>query len=778
MYLKSIFSRLTLFVFSGYVLCSCTTPQDEPMAEDFTRFVDPFIGSGGEIGEGHGNVFPGAAYPFGMIQLSPDNGGEGWEYCSGYHYPDSMIAGFSHTHLSGTGVGDFADISVMPTQKEIKEEYFIQDADFLADWSLKNGYAEESITGNFLAKYRSHFSHENELASPGYYAVLLDDDSIYAEMTVTEFVGWHRYTFKKSEKGQHLILDLGFHINRDKPTETQINVVSDEMITGYRFSTGWAKDQKVFFAMEFSKPISNRQFFVTEELSDDSMAEGEKIKGVFTFDPESGDKLLVKTAISSASIEGAIANLKTSDALRWDFEAARNETSKTWNTELGKISVETNDLKSKTLFYTSLYRSFLAPYRFSDVDGFYKGFQGTPEKADHIQYTVLSLWDTFRGLKPLLTLFQPELYGNIIHSMLAKYEQTGVLPYWEIAGNEGGSMIGYHAIPVIADGMFKGIGDFDKQLAYEAMKATSMYDRKGLGLFRKHGFVPTGLGENGTVSKTVEFAYDDWCIAQVAKRLNKTSDYDFYMNSSQNYLNVFDKEMKLMRGKNSHGDWLEDFHPRFAEYGNPHFVEGNSWHYSFFVPHDVEGLIGLMGGSADFELMLDSLFTQTSELLGEDTEDATGLIGQYAHGNEPSHHAPYLYNYVGANHKTQFWVNKIMDEMYDTTPAGLCGNEDCGQISAWYVWSALGFYPVNPIAGEYQIGSPQFDEAELHLPGGKKFKIIAHNVSDENIYIKSIRLNNQPWNDPFIRHEDIVKGGVLEFEMTGEPVDFSRNINH
>ncbi len=765
-----IFFKLCVLIAMSSLSCSCND-VGEPEHEDYSKFVDPFIGTGGEIGAGHGNVYPGAAYPFGMIQLSPDNGGEGWAYCSGYHYPDSMIAGFSHTHLSGTGVGDLADISVMPTQKEIKEVYFEQGNDFLDQWSQDHHIPRESLKGNFLVKYRSRFSHKNEQASPGHYSVLLDDDNIKAEFTVTEFAGWHRYTYLNKDKIQHLILDLGFHINRDKPTETAINIVNDQLITGYRFSTGWAKDQKVYFAMAFSKPFSDKQFFVYENVSA-LTAEGQKVKGVFSFNPESGENLIVKTAISSASIEGAMKNLQTSDKFQWDFDAAHVSTREKWNEELGKVEVKSSNLKQTKLFYTSLYRSYLTPHRFSDVDGMYKGFNGRPVRADHTQYTIFSLWDTFRGLKPLLTVLQPDVYGDIVHSLLAKYEHTGVLPYWEIAGNEGGSMIGYHAAPVIADAIFKDIGYFDRRLAYNAMKSSSMYDRKGLGLYREFGFVPTDKGQNGTVSKTIEFAYDDWCIAQVAKYLNDQDGYNFYMNSAGNYKNVFDKNFKLMRGKNSDGTWLEGFQPTFAEYGNPHFVEGNSWHYSFFVPHDIDGMIEQMGGSSDFEMMLDSLFNQSSKLLGEDTEDVTGMIGQYAHGNEPSHHVAYLYNYTDNQYKGQYWVDKILDELYDTTPAGLCGNEDCGQISAWYVWSCLGFYPVNPVSGQYEFGSPQFEEVTLSLPMNKTFKIIANNVSEKNIYIKEVRLNNQLLNSPFIKHEDIIKGGVLEFEMTDTPIDF------
>jgi len=757
-------------------LLSCRNAETA-VNDDLCVYVNPFVGTAGSKDEGFGNAFPGAAYPFGMLQVSPNNGGSGWQYASGYHYEDEWIAGFSHINLSGTGVGDLNDILLMPTTKEIKEEYFIQDKAFVNEFLKSNPlpyYDVDTEDGevaefknNLLLKYRSRFSHDKETASPGYYYVNLLDDDIDVELTTSELAAMHRYRFNKDSEKHQLILDLGFNVGKGKPVETAIEIKEGGIIVGHRFTRGWANNHKVFFAMKFSRPYEQFQSFLSDTKGESSIASGKNVKGVFTFDGKKDEELLVKVAISSASVEGAVANLKTSDKYGWNFDAMHSDTKSKWNEELGKIKVTTSNELKKRIFYTSLYHSFLVPYRFSDIEGNYKGYDHMPKKAEgYTHYTVLSLWDTFRGLKPLLTIVQPELYNNIIHSMLSQYKQTGSLPYWEIMGNEGGSMIGYHAVSVIADAIFKGIGDFDINLAYEAMIAASETDRRGLQYYREYGYVPTDKEKNGTVSKTVEYSYDDWCIAQVAKYLGKEDDYKKYMKRSQYYKSQFDPEYKLMRGKESNGEWYEPFHPRFSQFGNKHFVEGNSWHYSFFAPHDIDGLIELMGGKADFEMMLDSLFNQTSEQLGKWTDDVTGLIGQYAHGNEPSHHVAYLYNYVNRGQKSQYRLNQIMNTMYADKPNGLCGNEDCGQISAWYVLSSIGFYPVNPVSGKYDLGSPQFDKVEVKLSNGNIFRIIANNVSDRNIYIKSVKLNGQPLSEMFISHKDIINGGTLEFEMT------------
>jgi len=746
---------------------------------DFASYVNPFIGTGGEMGKGFGNLFPGAAYPFGMIQLSPDNGGQGWQYSGGYRYKDSTIVGFSHTHLSGTGVGDYCDISVMPTIKPIEAKYFIQCDSTVSQIIAENGLNPNGFVNrdghlgvfdkHFLLKYRSGFSHKTEKASPGFYSVNLQDDNIDVELTVSELAAMHRYHFNKKSDSQNIVLNLGF-TNSDHTTDAQIRYRSPELITGYRFSSGKANVHRVYFAMQFSRNLKEYRSFLADTTAGD-LVKGKQLAAAFSFDGTESQDLMVKVSISSVSEDGALANLKTAEPFGWDFDQMHQATRAKWNEELSKIKVSTTDNVKRTIFYTSLYHCYLAPYRFSDADGFYKNFKHEPEKAEgYTHYTLLSLWDTFRAENPLLLLMQPKVEENIIHSMIAKYRQTGELPYWEISGNEGGSMIGYHATVLMADALAKKVGQYDLEEMYRALVAVSETNRKGLGFYREFRFVPTDKEKNGTVSKTLEYAYDDWCIAQIAKQLGKQDDYKKYMDRSQYYKNLFDPTYRLFRGKNSDGSWYEPFHPRFAEYGNPHCVEGNTWQYSFFVPHDMPGLIEMMGGKAGFELMLDSLFTQTSELLGEDTEDVTGLIGQYSQGNEPDHNSAYLYNLVGKPGKTQFYTNKIINTLYQNSPEGLCGNEDCGQMSAWYVFSAIGMYPVNPVDGKYYFGSPQFEKTEIQLPNRKVFTIKAQQVSPENIYSKSIRLNGNPLDRLYVTWDEIQAGGILEFEMTNKPL--------
>ena len=740
-------------------------------------FVNPFLGTGGEMGVGFGNMFPGAAYPFGMIQLSPDNGGQNWQYSAGYHYPDSLIVGFSHTHLSGTGVADYCDISVIPTGQPILEKYFIQSdqtvREIISEKGLQpNGFVNRdghpgTFDKHFLLKYCSVISHSTEKASPGYYRVNLPEDNIDVELTTGELASMHRYHFNKKSGLQGIILNLGF-INTDQTTDAMVHYRSPELVTGYRFSVGKA-NQRVFFAMQFSRKIEKHQFFLSEKSDGTTMAKGKHLASAFSFDGRVSQELLVKVAISSVNEEGALANLKTADPFGWDFDKMHQATREKWNKELSKIEVTSSDPIKKSIFYTSLYHCYLAPYRFSDANGYYKNFNQKPKNAvGYTHYTLLSLWDTFRAENPLLLLMQPKIEENIIHSMLAKYRQTGELPYWEISGNEGGSMIGYHAAVLIADALSKKVGKYDIEEMYKALLQVSETDRKGLGFYRQYHFVPTDLEKNGTVSKTLEYSYDDWCIAQVAKMLGKKADYDKYMDRSAYYKNLYDPSYHLFRGKNSDGTWYEPFHPRFAEYGNPHCVEGNTWQYSFFAPHDMPGLTKLMGGNSGMEMMLDSLFTQTSALLGEDTQDVTGMIGQYAHGNEPSHHVAYLYDLIGKPKKSQFYTNKIINTLYGNTPQGLCGNEDCGQMSAWYVFSAMGFYPVNPVDGRYYFGSPQFDDVKMTLPNGKIFRVIAHKVSKENIYIKDIQLNGKPLNRLYVTYDELQQGGKIEFEMASK----------
>jgi len=763
---------LIISVLSAFLLSNCS----KKAPEDLTKYVDPFIGTGGSKETGHGNTFPGAAYPFGMVQLSPDNGKSGPLYCSGYSYNDNIIAGFSHTHLSGTGAGDLADISFMPTIKPIKEEYFTQPDSFANRFIKEHGIdlkkyydsdeEDQKFKRNILLEYLSRFSHEKEKASPGYYYVNLTDDDIDVELTVTELTGWHRYTFNKPAKRNNVILDLGFSINRGKPVKTFIERTGDKSFIGYRFTDGWGGPKKVFFTLEFKNTPVDYRIFDAEKPVGDKSAEGNGIKAVFSFDGAKTKQIIFKVGISSGSIKGAVADLKTVENYGFDFNKVKADTRRKWNEELSKVKVTSGNNTRKTIFYTALYHSYLVPYRFSDVLGEYKGFNNTVEKANgYVQYTVLSLWDTFRALQPWLLIMKPHLYNDIVKSMLAKYKQTGVLPYWEIMGNEGGSMIGYHAVPVIADAIIKGVGDFDKELALKAMIDISNHDRKGLGLYLKYHYVPADTNQWGTVSETLEFSYDDWCLAQAAKAMGKDDIYAEYMKRAKYYKNLFDPEYRLMRGKNRDGSWYEPFDPRFGEYGNPHFVEANAWQYSFFVPHDNEELIKLMGGKNGFEIMMDSLFEQPSVILGRWTEDIVGRIGQYAHGNEPDHHVPYLYDLIGKERKAQFRINQIVDSLYTAAPDGLCGNDDCGQMSAWYVFSSLGFYPVNPPDGKYYLGAPQFEKAMISLPSGKTFTVTAKNISGKNRYVKSVKLNGKPLEHPYITYENIVNGGILEFDM-------------
>ena len=754
------------------LLSACRTGVPK---EDYAGYVNPFIGTGGDMKNGFGNMFPGAAYPFGMIQLSPDNGGQGWQYAAGYHYPDSIIVGFSHTHLSGTGVADYCDISVMPTTKPIDTKYFVQSDSTITEIISQNGLNPKGFPNrdghpgpfdkHFLLKYSSKFSHKTEKGSPGYYSVNLKDDDIDVELTTGELAAMHRYRFKRPSDLQNIVLNLGF-INSDRTTKALVRYRSPEMVTGYRFSSGKASVQRVYFAMQFSRKITEYSYYRTDSTDGKQVATGENIAAVFSFEGKGKSEILMKVAISSVSEEGALANLKTADRFGWDFDQFHQANREKWNQELSKIMVTTTDSTKRTIFYTALYHSYLAPYRFSDVDGFYKNFNQVPDKAQgYTQYTLLSLWDTFRAENPLLLLMQPNVEVDIIHSMIAKYRQTGEIPYWEISGNEGGSMIGYHAAVLMADALAKNVGNFNREEIFKALVDASETDRKGLGYYRQFHFVPTDKEKTGTVSKTLEYAYDDWCIAQIAKQLGKDKDYRKYMDRSLYYKNLYDPAYHLMRGRNSDGSWYAPFQPRFAEYGNPHCVEGNTWQYSFFAPHDVPGLINLMGGKQSFEMMLDSLFTQTSELLGEDVADVTGMIGQYSQGNEPDHYSAYLFNFVNKPGKTQLYTNQIVNTLYTNSPAGLCGNEDCGQMSAWYVFSAIGMYPVNPVDGCYYFGSPQFEKVIFNLPNGKTFTIVARNVSPENIYIRSIKLNGLPIERLFITYDEIQKGGDLEFEM-------------
>jgi predicted alpha-1,2-mannosidase len=712
------------------MLVSCTTPAPKKAEEQrLTDFVNPFIGTAD-----HGHTYPGAAFPFGQIQLSPDNGTQGWDWCSGYHYSDSIVAGFSHMHLSGTGIGDLADISFLPVTAEV----IFQDKE-------KNN--------EFVTRYAGKYTHDQEVAKAGYYAVTLKNNGVKAEFTVTERAGLHRYSFP--EGGQNnLLINLGFAINWDKPYQTSLNVVDSLLVTGSRLSHGWAADQHVFFAVRFSAPVS-------KSTITNVGGEGRAV-GFLKFAQK---QVMAKVGISSVSIENALANLDAS-LPGWDFEATQKAASDAWEKELSKIRVKSEDLVQKTIFYTSLYHTMVAPALFSDLNGEFKGVKGVVQKATgYNRYTVFSLWDTYRALHPLFTLTQQSKVNDMVKSMLDHYKQTGLLPVWELEGNETFCMVGNHSIPVIAEAILKGIGDFDHELAFEAMKVTSMHDRDGMGLYDKLGFIPADKVQQ-SVAKSLEVAIDDWCVAAVAQKLGKTEDVAYFNKRAQSYKAYFDKETRFMRGKLSNGQWTTPFDPAYSNHEGSDYTEGNGWQYLWLVPQDVTGLIELLGGKEAFADKLDQLFKVEQGVKGDKaSSDISGLIGAYAHGNEPGHHTPFLFNYAGRAWRTQELNRQIQTTMYTNRTDGLCGNEDCGQMSAWYIFSAMGFYPVNPSELKYQFGSPLVQEAKLEITPGKYFTMKAPLASVTNKYIQEVKLNGKTLDRTFITHQEIMDGGTLEFTM-------------
>ncbi len=705
-------------------------------AQQLIKYVDPFIGTGG-----HGHTYPGAQVPFGMVQLSPDNGSEGWDWSSGYHYSDSVIAGFSHMHLSGTGIGDWCDISVMPSIG------FINDT---------------------IAMYREKFSHKNEKASPGFYSVKLDN-GISAAFTTTERCGLHEYTFPKGATPV-IRFNLGFAINWDKPLDTYIKQVNDSTIVGYRYSEGWAHVQRVYFAARTAVPFTKLYLSNGKESSKGTSAKGTGIKGQLMFRNMQGKPILMKVALSTVSTEKALLALQ--EIQGWNFEAVKKQAENKWEKELQKILVKGKDETAKKVFYTALYHTCMAPALYSDADGSYQNVQGEVKKmATGQRYNEFSLWDTFRALDPLFSLTQPLKITEFVNTMLAFYKENGLLPIWDISSWESNTMTGYHSIPVIADAILKNIKGIDVPEAFAAMKKSAMQDIRGTNFYRQYGYVPQDK-YGSSVTVTVEYAYDDWCIAQVAKKLGKQDDYETFMKRSASWKILFDPSTGFIRAKNSDGNWVTPFDPYLSEYDDKKsmYTEGNAWQHSFFVPHDVQGLANAHGSDEKFILKLDSLFTVSSTLNGENIPpDVSGLIGQYAHGNEPSHHIAYMYSFVGAAWKTQQRVRMIVDSMYHALPDGYAGNEDCGQMSAWGVWSMAGLYPENPSSGQYVFGSPQFEEVKFNLAGNKTFIIRAKNTAKSHPYIQSALLNNKPYTKTYIAHATILAGGILEFAMSDKP---------
>ncbi len=732
--MKALYTPLLLVL----ILTACTSSQ-ERASTDYTQYVNPFIGT-----DFTGNTYPGAQAPFGMVQLSPDNGLPGWDRISGYFYPDSTIAGFSHTHLSGTGAGDLYDISFMPVTLPYKEA--------------------EAPLG-----IHSKFSHDDESATAGYYRVLLKDYNIHVELTATERCGIQRYTFPEARAA--IFLNLKKAMNWDFTNDTQVEIVDSVTIQGYRFSDGWARDQHIYFRTRFSKPFTSVQIDTTAIIKDGDHI-GAATIARFDFDTQKDEQIIVSTAISGVSTEGAAKNL-LAEVPDDNFDKYRNLTRDNWNRQLSKIEIVSNNTDDKVNFYTALYHSMIAPTIYSDVDGTYYGPDKKTHKTDGwVNYSTFSLWDTFRSAHPLFTYTEPERANDMVKSFIAFYEQNKRLPVWNFYGSETDMMIGYHAVPVIVDAYLKGITDVDPEKALEACIATANIDNyRGIGMYKKLGYVPYNIAdsynaENWSLSKTLEYAYDDYCIAKMAEKMGKKEIADEFYKRSLNYKNLYNPATSFMQPKDDKGNFIKNFSP--DEY-TPHICESNGWQYFWSVQQDIDGLIALTGGKERFAQKLDSMFTYHPSADDELPIFSTGMIGQYAHGNEPSHHVIYLYNAVEQPWKTQQYAAKVMHELYQNSPAGLCGNEDCGQMSAWYVFSAMGFYPVDPVSGKYEIGTPLFPEMQMHLSNGNTFTVLAPTVSKENIYIQAVKFDGKPYSKSYITHEQIMEGATLEFEMGNTP---------
>ena len=738
---------------------------------NFVNYVKPIIGT-----EKMGHTYPGATVPFGAVQLSPEtdtvsyelNGkynGDVYKYCAGYKYEDKTIVGFSHTHLSGTGHSDLGDFLMMPTQGKLQ---------------LHPGIASDSKSG-----YRSAFSHTNEISEAGYYKVKLDDHQILAEMTSTSRVGMHQYTFSKSNES-HIIFDLtsGIYNYDKKNVWTFIRVVNDSLVTGYRQTSGWARTRTVYFAMSFSKGFKN----YGQQNEDDKTAyrgfwgkfdqsknfpeiAGKKIRMYFDFDTEEGEKIKIKFALSSVSQANALENMQA-EISHWDFETVKNNAQQQWNTELSKIKIEASD-EIKTNFYTALYHTFINPTEYIDVNHEYKGLDQNTHKADgFMNYSTFSLWDTYRSLHPLFNLIQPTRNSDMIKSMMAHYNQSTLqmLPIWSHHANDNWCMSGYHSVSVIADAILKNVYKGDEHEALQACINTANHKTyEGIGEYMNLGFIPSE--KSGiSVSNTLEYAYDDWCIAQIAKKLNKTDVYETFIKRSSNWQNNYNPITGFMQPKLSNGLFKSAFDPLSTS--NQGFIEGNSWNYSFFVPHNPSALVERMGGKQKFALRLDTLFSMhLPDSFFAETEDITreGIIGGYVHGNEPAHHVAYLYNWTNEPWKTQYQVRKIANMQYKPKPDGLGGNDDCGQMSAWYIFSSMGFYPVSPGSNDYAIGSPLINKAELNLENGKTFKIDVVNQHAKHVYVQKITLNGKVLNSLNITYNDIVSGGHLIFYMGSHP---------
>lgn len=723
-------------------VCAFSLTLATLQAGEITKYVNPFIGTGAIDGGLSGNNYPGATSPFGMIQLSPDTSeAPNWGDASGYDYNRNTIFGFSHTRLSGTGASDLIDITLMPTSS---------------------------------GRTSSAFTHDEEKARPGYYQVMLKDENINAELTTTQRNGIHRYQYPAG-KDAEIILDMDHSADKGswgrRIINSQIRILNDHAVEGYRIITGWAKLRKIYFYMEFSSPI------LTSTLRDGgrvhentAVINGTNLHGCFRFGQLNGKPLTCKVALSSVSMENARQNMEQ-EAPHWDFDRYVAAADADWEKQLGKIEVKGTEVQ-KEIFYTALYHTMIQPNTMSDVNGEYMAADYTTRKVanNETHYTTFSLWDTFRASHPLYTLLEPERVTDFVKSMIRQYEYYGYLPIWQLWGQDNYCMIGNHSIPVITDAILKGIPGIDMEKAYEAVYNSSVtsHPNSPFEVWEKYGFMPENI-QTQSVSITLEQVFDDWCVAQLAAKLNKDADYQRFHKRSEYYRNLFHPKTKFFQSKNDKGEWIEPFDPyQYGGNGGHPFTEGNAWQYFWYVPHNIQALMELTGGTKAFEQKLDTFFTSTykSEQMNH---NASGFVGQYAHGNEPSHHVAYLYNFAGQPWKTQKYVSHILNTLYNNTSSGYAGNDDCGQMSAWYVFSAMGFYPVNPVSGEYEIGTPLFPEMRMHLDNGKTFTVLAPAVNRENIYIRSVKLNGKPYDKSYITHQQIMDGATVEFEMSSEP---------
>ena len=706
------------------------------------EYVDPFIGSGG-----HGHVFVGATVPFGGVQVGPTNFNKGWDWSSSYHHTDSIVKGFCHLNVSGTGMSDLGELTIMPATGELKYNAGNQD--------------------NHMSGYSSLYRKNTEINTVGYYKVELERYNIGVELTASERVGFHRYTYPSSKKSR-VIIDLG-EGSADRPTETYLKKVNDTTFQGHRFSSGWASDQREYFTLIISKPVKDFILYDRDKKFKGNELKGTYVKGFLEFETDKNEEVYVKMGVSTVSSENALENMIV-EIPHWDFGMVKKSAENKWNQELSKINITTEDLKRKRVFYTAMYHTMIAPNLYQDVNGEYRGTDKVVYKdTTFTNYTLFSLWDTYRAAHPLYTITHPERVSDMVNSMLKIFDHQGKLPIWHLRGNETNTMPGYSGIPVVIDASLKGFEGIDLEEVFEAVKASATGDfEPGVKKLMELGYIP-GDYMVESVASSMEYAIGDWAIAQLAKKLNKEEDYNYFLNRSKAYKEYFDEETRFMRGKLTDGSWRTPFDPVRAEHRVNDYCEGNAWQYLWLVPQDPEGLIELLGGDEKYTEKLDELFSMSSELGEEASMDITGLIGQYAHGNEPSHHTTYMYAYSGQPYKIADKVRYINNELYTDKPDGLSGNEDCGQMSAWHIFSSLGFYPVNPSNGAYIFGSPLFDEASIALPEDKKFTIIANENNDQNIYIQSVELNGKDYKYSYITHKDIMQGGELIFNMGPKP---------